>query len=105
MMTAIPVVGPSAIKMDFAALSTGNCQGCHPMVFIGSKEPQAADFAYESAVLSTKWQQYTYEKPVYTSGNAFVAVGFTNVNASVGFDCININIQSLARPGVQGSVK
>jgi hypothetical protein len=99
MVASFPALGANLVTVDYAALATKGCDGCVAMTYIGTQPPTTKDFAYESNALSTKWQQFKDQKGVLAPGTVYVALGFANANASVGFDCINIKIEQLPLPG------
>lgn len=93
-VTGFPADSFSTVAVEFAAKDAGQCAGCHPMIYIGNKPPTtAAQFKIDSRKLSRQWQDFkTAVNADSSTGTVFVAIGWDGTDASMGLDCISVNI-------------
>jgi hypothetical protein len=96
--TGYPAAGLNTVRVAWNSRNTGDCEGCIPMVYVGTTTPRfTTQFTQMEAPLSTKWQSYEFNKVIgVAEGEAvYVAIGWSGTEASIGLDCINVQISSM----------
>lgn len=96
-LTALPAGGRNIVSIDLNAKSASGCEGCLPMVYIGPTPPTSiSQFTNleDGRYLKAYWQSYHHNQIVFQGilGTVYVALGWPGIDASIGLDCINIDI-------------
>lgn len=86
----------TAVLVDFDAKDKGNCGGCKVLVYIGGTAPTSTSQFTSIANAPSSWTPYNHSGAVIGSSDVYVALGLKetlgNLPASVGFDCVKIDI-------------
>ncbi len=96
-LTAVPAGGRNIVSIDFNAKSTAACEGCSPMVYVGPNPPTSiTQFAIADGAtyLKAYWQTFHHHQIVFEGvvGTVYVALGWPGTNASIGLDCISVEV-------------
>jgi hypothetical protein len=82
------------VTVSFGAVNSKDCEGCTPMVYIGATPPRSiTQFSPMNSTLKKEWQVLSHSEVVMASKDAvYVAIGWNGTEASIGLDCIRVNI-------------
>lgn len=94
-VASFPASHLNQITVSFNAVDAANCKECVPMVYIGAEPPRSiTQFASLRASLGKGWQGYSYDSVLMVKDAAYVAIGWNGTQASMGLDCVSVNIAS-----------
>jgi len=99
-LTSVPAGGRTIVKISFNAKGGGDCAGCTPLVYVGTAPPNSiGQFtpADGADYLKEYWQTFDHNDILFEGvlSTIYVALGLQGVNASMGLDCINIDVTSI----------
>jgi hypothetical protein len=97
MVASFPAAqGPHAVSVRWSARDIGKCENCFPIIYVGDVAPtHAAQFEQVShSALKQNWNSYNYDgfAWVVETYAAYVAIGWSGSDATIGFDCVTIEI-------------
>jgi hypothetical protein len=83
------------VSVSFNTRNTAQCEGCIPMVYIGTTPPSlTTQFVQMDGLIKDYWQTYNHSETVYVGQKEalYVAIGWNGTSASIGLDCIVVDI-------------
>jgi len=83
------------VRVAWNTRNTAQCDECVPMVYFGTTPPRlTTEFDQIDGVIKDYWQSYNYSNTVYVEQKEaiYVAVGWNGTNASIGLDCVTVEI-------------
>jgi hypothetical protein len=83
------------VRVAWNTKNTAQCDECVPMVYIGTTPPRlTTQFEPIDGLIKDYWQSYDYTKTVYVMQKEaiYVAIGWNGTNASIGLDCVTVDI-------------